>query len=308
MKVLLIGDGQRASELLAVMNAHPRTSVKARVARDAAPGDVPVYLTLEAALRAVAADAVVLAGEVDPPTAAAAAAGPLPILIANPARLTETAIQELQRATRGGTTRVMLARHTGYANCRETLAGYVGTGRLGAIGHVSIEDHRAGGDGAVDGVRHWMHRGGSLLAQSCELLGASAQDVMARIDDANQVTQAYVATSLGIHLHYSARWAAAIDSHCLWIEGTNGSLKVDGRAVWWRKRGWRFFVPIRLSGVADAISLSDSWARLVADAGQALSARDDGTAFDIAIAALLSSGRRQAVAVAPNRSRGGSNE
>jgi predicted dehydrogenase/predicted AlkP superfamily phosphohydrolase/phosphomutase len=35
----------------------------------------------------------------------------------------------------------------------------------------------------------------------------------------------------------------------LWIEGEKGSLWSDRKRVWWRKKGWRFFVPVKLVSV-----------------------------------------------------------
>jgi predicted dehydrogenase len=146
------------------------------------------------------------------------------------------------------------------------------SGRLGSIGHVSIEDHQAEATGG-DGSGYWLRRGGPLLARACELLGTEAQEVMARIDERSAVTEAYLVTRRGVHVHFSGLWNADVDSHCLWIEGTGGSLRVDVRALWWRKRGWRFFLPIRPAG------------SLLATPGRA--------AGDIAAAALASAARRQ---------------
>jgi predicted dehydrogenase len=32
----------------------------------------------------------------------------------------------------------------------------------------------------------------------------------------------------------------------LWIEGDKGVLRADQTHVWWRKRGWKFFLPLRM--------------------------------------------------------------
>lgn len=295
MKVLLTGEGARAAELLAVMTAHRGTSVTARVSRDGTGANLPVHRTVESALSEAAADAVVLTGDIVPAVVVAVAAGSAPILIANPAWPTAAALRELQRIAEAGRPRVLLARDEGYSSCRATLAKYVASGRLGPIGHVSIEDSQVGDAVAVDGSRHWLHRAGPLLAQACGLFGTTAQDVMARVDEANGVTEAYVTTGRNIHLHYTGRWSAAVDSHRLWIEGTGGSLVADARAVWWRKRGWRFFVPVRAGGVARATSLAASWNRLIAEAGRTSDSIGDCAALAIAVAALQSTACRQSV-------------
>jgi predicted dehydrogenase len=35
----------------------------------------------------------------------------------------------------------------------------------------------------------------------------------------------------------------------LWIEGDKGVLRADQAHVWWRKRGWRFFLPLRMAKI-----------------------------------------------------------
>ena len=37
--------------------------------------------------------------------------------------------------------------------------------------------------------------------------------------------------------------------YSLLIEGENGSLWTDRKRVWWRKKGWRFFLPVKLVAV-----------------------------------------------------------
>jgi len=71
--------------------------------------------------------------------------------------------------------------------------------------------------------------------------------VMARLtqtDDGGSRTEAFLEVQGGTHVHYSGMLGDDAGSHILWIEGTKGSLRTDGRGIWWRKRGWPLFVPI----------------------------------------------------------------
>jgi len=178
-----------------------------------------------------------------------------------------------------------------YAGCGGTVRKYVSTGRLGPIGHVACLD-RCMGPVGEGGAGYWFGRGGPLLAELCELLGTRARDVVARTDEPHGVTEAYVATESGRHVHFTGSWRASVDSHCLWIEGARGSLRTDGGVVWWRKRGWRFFVPVRIGTAPKAATLASAARRAAADTGQR-GAADDRVA--LATAAVASSMTRSVV-------------
>ena len=295
MKTVLVGDGPRTSEVLAALQSHPGTTVSGRVSRHGSQGGVPVYPTLTAALGPVTADLVVLTGEIDSEDVAAAATNQRPILLADAAAHSEATVGALQKLAAGEKARVFLQRDADYG-ASATLRRFLASGRLGPIGHLSCDDRRTGAPGSGDGGRYWLSRGGPLLAQVCALLGTGARDVMARIDDDHGVTEAYVETLRGIHVHYSGGWRALADSHCLWIEGAKGSLRTDGGQVWWRNRGWRFFVPVRLGGTPGAATLRATLDRVVAEIERG--GVGDRQALGIAGAALASAGSRQVVAIA----------
>jgi hypothetical protein len=70
--------------------------------------------------------------------------------------------------------------------------------------------------------------------------------VMARLEPRR--TEAWVELGNGIRLHYEGALAAGSDAHELWIDGALGALRVAHGYLWWRRRGWRWFVPIGLRG------------------------------------------------------------
>jgi len=292
MKTVLVGDGPRATEVLGALNRHPRLVLTARVSRDRTQAVLPVHPTLESALGAGPVELVVLAGEFDLAAIMSAIQGARTVLLMDAPSLSDGSLSVLQHAASSGEARIFLARDPGYAGGGMALRRFLDSGRLGPLGHVSCEDRRSGPPGADGGEGHWLHRGGALLAQVCGCLGTEAQDVMARIDDQRGVTEAYVATRRGIHVHYTGCWRAAVDSHCLWIEGTKGSLKCDGRAIWWRKRGWRFFIPVGAGGVSGAATPQAAVERVMAEVGKP-SATDDRAVLGIFAAALASAASRE---------------
>ncbi len=52
--------------------------------------------------------------------------------------------------------------------------------------------------------------------------------------------------------------------YTLWIEGEAGALWTDRRRVWWRRRGARFFRPVRLEPAADRNGARYPWAGMTA--------------------------------------------
>lgn len=298
MKTVFVGEGPRAVEVLEVLKTHPRTVVSGRVARAGGETTLPSHANLRSALAADSAGAIAFAGEFDAADLATARASRVPTFIADMASPSEATLRELATTSGTGNAGVFVGAGPAYSRARRALAAFLAGGRLGSIGHVSVEDTEAAAGAVTDGARHWLRRGGGLLAEVCGLLGTTALDVMGRIDEGNCVSEAYVATGRGVHVHYSARWNATADAHCTWLEGTGGSLRVDSRAVWWRKRGWRFFVPVHLGGVSRAAGLAASWSRVVAATEAKPSERDDRASLAIVSAVLISSSSRRAASVA----------
>jgi hypothetical protein len=58
-------------------------------------------------------------------------------------------------------------------------------------------------------------------------------------------TEALLEMEHNIHIQYHGSLTSNRDEHTLWIEGDRGVLRTDRSRLWWRKRGWRFFLPIR---------------------------------------------------------------
>jgi hypothetical protein len=57
-------------------------------------------------------------------------------------------------------------------------------------------------------------------------------------------TEALLEMEHSIHVQYYGSLTSNRSAHCWCIEGEKGMLWAD-RRVWWRKRGWRFFLPMR---------------------------------------------------------------
>lgn len=173
---------------------------------------------------------------------------PLAVSFAEGVRLLETA-QRVKRA-------VLVAQHGRFARCERTLQHLVRSGRLGTITHVSCMDHQAYPSASLREVgreyvqAQWagVHHFDSLRA----ILNAQPVCVMARCYSAPWSTYPHGATTEAlfemtdnIHVQYYGSLTSSRLAHALWLEGDKGVLWTDRRRVWWRKRGWRFFMPLR---------------------------------------------------------------
>ena len=124
-----------------------------------------------------------------------------------------------------------------YAKSRKAIGRFLNSGRIGAIGHISCIDRRAGkpaSPGMDDGGGDMVALGASQLSQICDLLGASPVSLTAREAKNNGRTclQVFLQLDECTVVHYFATFDDDPCGHELWIEGSGGSLKSDGNSVW----------------------------------------------------------------------------
>jgi predicted dehydrogenase len=62
-------------------------------------------------------------------------------------------------------------------------------------------------------------------------------------------TEALIEMEGGLPILYFGILTSHRYEYSLWVEGEKGSLWTDRKRVWWRKKGWRFFLPVRLAPV-----------------------------------------------------------
>jgi predicted dehydrogenase len=154
-------------------------------------------------------------------------------------------------ASRPGRLHWFRARDDRYAAVEKLVRRYIGSGRLGHVGHVSCIDHRSVAASASTDRRFAQlvgHAAGDFGA--LQRLFGPPRMAMARLSATAahfQSTAAFLSFADGLHVQYFGSIGPGKSTNALWIEGSGGSLKTDGRIVLWRKRGWRFFAPIRWS-------------------------------------------------------------
>jgi predicted dehydrogenase len=168
-------------------------------------------------------------------------------------------VRVVEAARRTGQS-IMVAQNYRYAPCERTLQQLVGEGKVGTITHVSCIDHRArpAQGNFLVGVEYAqvLDVGAHHFDSLRSILGVNPVRVMARCTKApwsayhhGSTTEAFVEMEHHINVQYYGSLTSSRSEHALWLEGAKGVLWTDRSRVWWRKRGWRFFLPIRLRRV-----------------------------------------------------------
>ena len=164
----------------------------------------------------------------------------------------------------------------------QPLRDLVRAGKVGAVTYVTSADRRLADvlradPGAPDAGSQLAAVAIHQLDDLARVLEADVVRVMARLEPRR--TEAWLELGNGIRLHYDGAFAAAADEHELWIDGERGVLRVERGCLWWRQRGWRWFVPIGLrdrrlesapAGVRDARRAALGAAALESDRRAAL--------------------------------------
>jgi predicted dehydrogenase len=129
-------------------------------------------------------------------------------------------------------------------------------GKVGTLTHVSYIDRRArpAQSNFLSRVEYAqvLDVGTHHLDSLRSILDVNPVRVMARCSKApwsqylhGSTTEANLEMENNINVQYYGSLTSNRYESALWIEGDQGVLRADQRHVWWRKRGWRFFLPLR---------------------------------------------------------------
>jgi predicted dehydrogenase len=166
-------------------------------------------------------------------------------------------IVEVSRRTRRV---VMVGQNYRYRRCEQTLRKLLREGKVGTITHVSYVDRRA-----RPAQRNFLSQveyaqvldvGEHHFDSLRSILGVNPVRVMARCGKApwsgylhGSTTEASLEMENNINVQYYGSLTCNRCESDLWIEGTKGILRADQKQVWWRKRGWKFFLPLRMAKI-----------------------------------------------------------
>jgi predicted dehydrogenase len=220
------------------------------------------YQNLKQALTHVNADAAIVSS---PPSIRAAdvitalEAGLAVIVEAPFAIKLADAVRILETARQSGLP-VIVGHDYRYRRCQQILQKLVHADKTGTITHVSYVDRRTR---PVQGnfVNHFdyaqlLDAGVHHLRTLRSIFGVNPVRIVGRCSNApwsryqhGSTTEAIIEMENNIHIQYYGSLTSNRSESVLWIEGKNGILRAGQQGVWWRKRGWRFFLPIRLTKI-----------------------------------------------------------
>lgn len=303
MNVIHLGLGARHRQWVEAVQQYPGAGNTALVAAGssstAGGSGMSRYRSLGDALAKVSADVAIVSGNEATEWATQALRANMAVVMDEVGAVDGAAFRAFQEAARAKGSPVLWPRRYRYARCEKVLKRLIGSSRLGGIGHVSCIDQAVspGEDGGQS--LHVSARAFAHFEALRRLFCAAPKKVMARLGSepgSQSFTEAFLEFESGLHVHYSGYFGAQRNEHQLWIEGAEGSVRTDGRAVWWRKRGWRFFLPLKF-GLAQDLQESAE-ARGTLDALVAARKRAAGSPEDLSavatVAAALESHRRHA--------------
>lgn len=151
---------------------------------------------------------------------------------------------------------LLVAQNYRFAPAERTVREVIRGGLLGPLTSVTCHARRCrpGAGTSLEDVPYaqvletGVHHFDSLRS----MLGRNAVSIVARV--ANTAGSGYqhgaISTALidmddGVPIEYLGTLTSHRDEYHLRVEGTHGSLATDGQRVWWRRKGRRFFWPVR---------------------------------------------------------------
>jgi predicted dehydrogenase len=222
-------------------------------------------MQLDEALRSTKADAAVItsAPTVRAGQALQALEAGMAVAIEQPLALSLMHAVELVQASRRSAQPIMVVQTSPQTRCEVTIRQLVQAGKVGTISHVShIDRHscQAQEQGALPpDYAQLLHVGASHLNKLQRLLAANPVRVMARCRRTplgpcqhGSQTEVLLEMEHNAHVQYYGSLTANRREQTLWIEGDRGVLWSDFSRLWWRKRGWRFFLPLSLYEIVAA--------------------------------------------------------
>jgi predicted dehydrogenase len=266
MDVIHLGLGMKGRHWLEIVREHPDVTPVGCVDPDTTALDwvkthfpgIYCCASLSDALQHVKAEAVIITS---PPAFHASQAiealeAGLGVMLETPFATTLAEGVQIVRTARCTGQALMVAQNHRFARCEQTLRRLLHAGKVGTVTHVSCTDRRTCPPqrGVLAGAEYTqiLNVGAHHFDSLRSMLGVNPVRVMARCGKApwseyrhGSTTEAFVEMEHNINVQYYGSLTSSRHEHALWIEGDQGVLWTDRRHIWWRQRGWRFFIPIR---------------------------------------------------------------
>jgi predicted dehydrogenase len=276
MDILHIGLGERGQHWFEIVRGRRDATSVACVDSDAGArqwvqrhaSGVACYERLDEALQQVTADAAVVASPLASHASDAIVAleSGLAVMIDQPFALNLAQGVQVMRAAHRTGRPVMVAQNGRYRRCERALRTLLREGKVGTVTHVSCIDRRRRRAAAPAGspvdyrqlrevaAHHFDSLRGVLGRNPVRVMAQSSQPPDSP-DPHGSTTEAFFEMEDHIPIQYYGSLTANRDAFELRIEGEHGALRTDVRRLWWRKRGSRFFLPMRMPNLPAADAL-----------------------------------------------------
>lgn len=275
IRILHVGTGSRGRHWVEIVRDYPDAASVAFVDKDPKALDealrlrgqsgVSSHTNLSVALRDVEADVALITSPsfLHTEHALQCLEAGLTVLIEKPFATTLADASQVIRKARAAGKHVIIAENYRFYAAERTMGQWLAAGRLGEIVTVVCVDQRnqppseQGPWVRTMDYPQLMEIAVHHFDSFRYLFGRNAVSVSARIFNpasslyrSGAATEALIEMDGNLHVTYFGTLVGHRYEYSLLIDGERGSLWTDRKRVWWRKKSWPVFVPVKLVPVA----------------------------------------------------------
>jgi predicted dehydrogenase len=274
IRIIHVGTGSRGRHWLEIVRDYPEAVSVACVDKDrgaldearklVTDGSVEFLTDLTVALRQVPADVALISSPSffhARHTFEALEAG-LTVLTEKPFAMNLTDAHHAIGKARAMGKHIVVAENYRFFAAERTIGRWLAENRLGRLGTAVCVDRRnqppsvqGSWVSAMDRPQlaeiaiHHFDSFRYLFQRNAVSVTARMFNPLGSLYRSGAATEALIEMEGNLAIVYFGTLVSHRYEYSLFIEGENGCLWTDRKRVWWRKKGWRFFLPIRLVSV-----------------------------------------------------------
>jgi predicted dehydrogenase len=274
IRILHVGTGSRGRHWLEIVRDYPEATSVAFVDKDPKALDearklvgrtgAPLHTDLSVALREVPADVALITSPsfLHTEHALQCLEAGLTVLIEKPFATTLGDASQVIRKARSVGKHIVVAENYRFYAAERTVGQWLAADRLGGVATVVCVDRRnqppseqgpwVGNMDYPQLVEIAVHHFDSfryLFRRNAVSISARMFNPPGSLYRSGAATEALIEMEGKLQIAYFGTLVSHRYEYSLLIEGENGSLWTDRKRVWWRKKGWRFFLPVKLVAV-----------------------------------------------------------
>ncbi|MGE5218230.1 MAG: alkaline phosphatase family protein, partial [Chloroflexota bacterium] len=274
IRIIHIGTGSRGRHWLEIVRDYPDATSVAFVDNDPRALDearklvgqtrAQFHTDLKVALRETPADVALITSPsfLHPEHALQALESGLTVLIEKPFATTLSDARQVIQKARAVGKHIIVAENYRFYAAERTVRQWLAGDRLGGIATVVCVDRRnqppseqgpwVGNMDHPQLVEIAVHHFDSfryLFRRNAVSISGRIFNPPGSLYRSGAATEALIEMEGNLQIAYFGTLVSHRYEYSLLIEGENGSLWTDRKRVWWRKKGWRFFLPVKLVAV-----------------------------------------------------------